>query len=93
MADEFPNVYTDDYLDKMQTRIEWMHKHWENKTFVKRPSGFGGRTFHKAELEHVLLISPPPGVPSVGWVPVSIEEVYDESLHPNIETGYLKGKF
>ena len=78
LAKEFPSIYSDAYLTHMQTRIEWMHEHWDGSAsrtdnFLKRPS----KLKHIAEVEHVLVVSQPPaGVPAFGWVPVSLSEEY-----------------
>ena len=75
-------------LESMQARIEYMHAHWGNKTFLKKPTLLK----HHAELEHALMVDPPPGVPAAtGWVPVSIEEVYESKN--NVETGLFEGGY
>ena len=77
LAKEFPQQYTDSYLAHMQKRVEWMHTHWGSsahpENFLKRPK----KLKHLAELEHALVLdAPPDGVPSYGWVPVSLSEEY-----------------
>ena len=77
MAEEFPDKYTDDYLNSMQTKIEHMQTEWlqasSTQNFLKKPS----KLKHKAELERVLFVDPPASVPSVGWVPVALSETYE----------------
>ena len=75
----------------MQRRVELMHAHWADKAFIKRPS----KLKHKAELERVLLVEPPAGVPAVGWVPVSISEIYEDSAGtgPGLDAGFAVGGY
>jgi len=86
LTKEFPQRYTEDYLAFLQTRVEWMHQHWDTLSsahtndpgdfFLKRPKALP----RLAELEHVLVLDAPPnGVPAVGWVPVSLSEEFPPS--------------
>jgi len=93
LAQEFPSTYTDAYLTHMQTRIEWMHQHWDGAAsrtdnFLKRPS----KLKHTAELERVLVIAQPPaGVPAFGWVPVSLSEEYPATAEGRRNGGATPG--
>ena len=68
LAIEYPDTYTDLYLNKIQTVIETMHREWgDSQQFLERPSNVD--TLHLAEIDHGLLVNPPDGK-EYGWVPV-----------------------
>ena len=65
---EYPDTYTDNYLDQLQTMIETMHREWgDSQQFLERPSNVD--TLHLVEIDHGLLVDPPVGK-EYGWVPV-----------------------
>ena len=87
LAHEFPDVYTEDALAAMQTRIELMHEHWQDKEFIKPAS----KVDHKVELDYRLVLDVPDGVPEYGWVPISVAELYEDSTGNGvgIDGGFL----
>ena len=68
LAVEYPDTYTDKYLNELQAMIETMHREWGNsQQFLERPSNVG--ILHLAEIDHGLLVIPPNGK-EYGWVPI-----------------------
>jgi hypothetical protein len=65
---EYPDIYTDEYLNEIQIMIEAMHREWrDSQRFLERP--FNADKLHLAEIDHGLLVIPPDGK-DYGWVPV-----------------------
>lgn len=94
MKVEFPLSYTEEILNAMQQKIEWMHEHWPvvgdwrigqpapSKTFLKRPASVP----NMAMIEEALIVSPPSHVPQKGWVPIPIGLTY-----PDLPTTFKQG--
>lgn len=90
---EFPQSYSEAILDAMQAKVERMHVKWPavgdwtaGKTppaqFLKRPDSVPNMAY----IEKALIVSPPAGIPEVGWIPIPIKVSYPG--HPaNFKTG------
>ena len=83
---DYPDIYTDEYLDLVQSRVEQMHKEWgPNQEFIANPETL--ENFHLVELDNGSVVQPPVGK-EVGWVPIVLElEIpygeYQDQLHFN----------
>ena len=83
---DYPDIYTDEYLDLVQSRVEQMHKEWgPNQEFIANPETL--ENFHLVELDNGSVVKPPVGK-EVGWVPIVLElEIpygeYQDQLHYN----------
>ena len=83
---DYPDIYTDEYLDLVQSRVEQMHKEWgPNQEFIANPETL--ENFHLVELDNGSVVKPPVGK-EVGWVPIVLElEIpygeYQDRLHFN----------
>ena len=83
---DYPDIYTDEYLDLVQSRVEQMHKEWgPNQEFIANPETL--ENFHLVELDNGSVVKPPVGK-EVGWVPIVLElEIpygeYQDQLHFN----------
>ena len=67
---DYPTVYTDEYLNSLQDKIEQIHDNWYNsKDFLSRPSTANGITIKLAELDNGLIVTPPTNK-AKGWVPI-----------------------
>ena len=81
---DYPDIYTDEYLDLVQSRVEQMHKEWgPNQEFIANPETL--ENFHLVELDNGSVVKPPVGK-EVGWVPIVLElEIpygeYQDQLH------------
>ena len=72
LKNEFPEIYTDEYLNKLQTQIEYIHSNWINsKDFLSRPSSVNNNNLNLVEIDNALILTPPTGK-EVGWVPIAI---------------------
>ena len=72
LKNEFPDIYTDEYLNKLQTQIEYIHANWINsKDFLSRPSSVNDNNLNLVEIDNSLILTPPIGK-EVGWVPIAI---------------------
>jgi hypothetical protein len=82
LAKEFPEKYSEAFLDNLQTIWAALHMHWgagEAGKFLKRPSSRSDYTM--AKLDPGLLLTPPPGK-EAGWVPITLELKYrDNNTH------------
>ena len=68
---DYPEIYTEEYLDLLQSKIEKMHKEWGNsEDFIATPKTLNN--FHLVELDNGMVIEPPTGK-EYGWVPIVIE--------------------
>ena len=68
---DYPEIYTDEYLDLIQSRIEQMHKEWgDNQEFIPTPNSI--ENFHLVELDNGQIVKPPKGK-EYGWVPLVLE--------------------
>ncbi len=71
LALEYPETYSDEYLEEIQTMIESMHKEWGGtQHFLERPTS--QKQLHLAEIDHGLIVTPPVGK-ETGWVPMVIQ--------------------
>tara|TARA_E500000178_G_scaffold341914_1_gene386399 strand:- start:585 stop:1112 length:528 start_codon:yes stop_codon:yes gene_type:complete len=70
---EFPDVYTDAYLQALQSKIEEIQANWINKEidFLSRPVGEADNQFNLVEIDHGLVITPSEPR-KLGWVPIVI---------------------
>ena len=65
---EYPETYTEEYLNEIQAMIESMHQEWGgSQQFIERPTS--QEELHLVEIDHGLIIEPPAGK-ETGWVPV-----------------------
>jgi hypothetical protein len=82
LAKEFPEKYSEAFLDNLQTVWTALHMKWgagEANKFLKRPSSRSDYTM--AKLDPGLLLTPPPGK-EAGWVPITLELKYrDNNSH------------
>jgi len=68
---DYPEIYTEEYLDFLQLKIEKMHKEWgHNQEFISKPNSL--ENFHLVELDNGMVVEPPSGK-EFGWVPIVIE--------------------
>ena len=68
---DYPDVYSEERLEDLQTVIEAMHSEWgSTHQLLERPTGTD--PLHLAEIDHGLLVDPPPGKEN-GWVPIVLE--------------------
>ncbi len=71
LAVDYPEIYSDSYLNEIQEMIETMHQHWGgSQQFIERPNSQD--ELHLAEIDHGLLVEPPTGK-EIGWVPVATQ--------------------
>ena len=67
---EYPTIYTEEYLDHLQNKIEQMHDNWYNsEDFLSRPITANGIAVKLAELDNNLIVTPPTNKEK-GWVPI-----------------------
>ena len=79
---DYPEIYTEEYLDSLQNTIEMMHSEWSVKQeFLPVPKTLDN--LHLVELDHGLVVSPPQGYEK-GWVPIVLEVVGSYGVY---ETG------
>ena len=71
LKEEYPTVYTDDYLSSLQAKVEEMQQNWINKPtdFLSKPAVANGKNVNLIELDHGHIVSPPEGK-EIGWVPI-----------------------
>jgi hypothetical protein len=78
---DYPEIYTDEYLNKLQARVENMHDHWINKEtdFLSKPETANGVKVNLIEIDHGQIVSPP-AAKEKGWVPIvlSVESPYGQ---------------
>ena len=68
---DYPEIYTEEYLDFLQLKIEKMHKEWgHNQEFISTPNSL--KNFHLVELDNGMVVEPPSGK-EFGWVPIVTE--------------------
>ena len=68
---DYPEIYTEEYLDLLQSRIEKMHEEWgSNQEFIPTPKTLDN--FHLVELDNGSVVEPPSGK-EFGWVPIVLE--------------------
>ncbi|MDA9635818.1 hypothetical protein N9T00_00145 [bacterium] len=68
---DYPEIYTEEYLDTLQDTIEKMHSEWSIKQeFLPVPKTLDN--LHLAEIDHGLVVSPPLGL-EIGWIPIVLE--------------------
>ena len=86
---DYPEIYTDAYLNTLQSRVEDIHEHWIDKDtdFLSRPDSANGKKVNFVELDHGHIVMPPAGKEK-GWVPIviSVEMPYGkwiDDLHLN----------
>lgn len=91
MKREYPEFYTNAYLEDLQQTIETMHTKWDGSVnLLERPAN--QEHFHLAEIDNGLLVDPPAGK-EVGWVPIVIEVEHpdgqwqNEIIQPWADTG------
>ena len=69
---EFPDIYTDEYLESLQEKIEHIHANWQDsKDFLSRPSSAQSYNVNLVEIDNGLILEPPAGK-EIGWVPIAI---------------------
>ena len=68
LIQDYPETYTEEYLEDLQRLIEQMHKDWgSSQLFLERPTTLD--ELHLVEIDHGLLVEPPQGK-EFGWVPI-----------------------
>jgi hypothetical protein len=68
---DYPEIYTEKYLNDIQATIAEMHKSWgSNQDFLDTPSSVNN--LHLVELDNGLIVDTPPGK-EFGWVPIVLE--------------------
>ena len=68
---DYPEIYTEEYLNDIQAKIEEMHKNWgSTQDFLDTPSSVDN--LHLVELDNGLIVDAPPGK-ELGWVPIVLE--------------------
>lgn len=71
LRSDYPDVSSDPALEDLGTIIEAMHSEWGSRhQLLERPTGTDA--LHLAEIDHGLLVDPPPGKEN-GWVPIVLE--------------------
>ncbi len=69
---EFPDIYTADYLNALQEKIEHMHSNWQNNIdFLSRPASAQSYDVNLVEIDNGLIMEPPAGK-EIGWVPIAV---------------------
>ena len=69
---EFPEIYTADYLNALQEKIEHMHSNWQNNIdFLSRPASAQSYDVNLVEIDNGLIMEPPAGK-EIGWVPIAV---------------------
>jgi len=69
---EFPGIYTADYLNALQEKIEHMHSNWQNNIdFLSRPASAKSYDVNLVEIDNGLIMEPPAGK-EIGWVPIAV---------------------
>ena len=69
---EFPEIYTADYLNALQEKIEHMHSNWQNNIdFLSRPASAKSYDVNLVEIDNGLIMEPPAGK-EIGWVPIAV---------------------
>jgi len=67
---EFPDIYTTEYVNALQAKIEFIHDNWyAGKDFLARPSSANEIDIKLAEIDNGLIVNPPLGKEK-GWVPI-----------------------
>jgi len=67
---EFPDIYTTEYVNALQAKIEFIHGNWyADQDFLTRPSSANEIDVKLAEIDNGLLVNPPSGK-ELGWVPI-----------------------
>ena len=68
---EYPEKYSDDSLNELQKVVEAIHREWgSDHKLIERPIAFDNKNL--AEVDHGLIVEPPPGK-VIGWVPIVLE--------------------
>ena len=69
---EFPDIYTNDYLQTLQEKIEHIHSNWQdNIDFLSRPTSAQSYNVNLVEIDNGLIMEPPAGK-EIGWVPIAV---------------------
>jgi len=69
---EFPDIYTDDYLNSLQAKIAHIHSNWQdNIDFLSRPTSAQSYNVNLVEIDNGLIMEPPAGK-EIGWVPIAV---------------------
>ena len=69
---EFPDIYTNDYLNTLQEKIEHIHSNWQNNIdFLSRPASAQSYDVNLVEIDNGLIMEPPAGK-EIGWVPIAV---------------------
>ncbi|GEM_PF-604433 len=90
---EYPEKYSDDSLNELQKVVEAIHREWgSDHKLIERPIVFDNKNL--AEVDHGLIVEPPPGK-EIGWVPIVLEvELPDGIWQEEIDAPRWKeGKF
>ena len=67
---DYPEIYTEEYLNNIQLKIEEMHRVWGAKQpFMETPTSLG--EIHLVELDNGIILTPPEGK-EYGWVPIAL---------------------
>jgi hypothetical protein len=84
---DYPEVYTDEYLNKLQDRVENIHEHWINKKtdFLSKPETANGKKVNLIEIDHGQIVSPPANKEK-GWIPIVLSV---ESPHGKWKTDMI----
>jgi hypothetical protein len=78
LSREFPEKYSEAFLDNMQTVWENIHEQWGSGApdqFLERPRNRGN--YGMARLEPTMIVTPPAGK-EFGWVPIVLELKHSE---------------
>ena len=76
---DYPDVYTDVYLDDIQLLIEKMHRDWgDSQKFIEQPSN-QEYPLHLVEIDHGLIVEPPEGK-EYGWVPIVTQVEHPDGI-------------
>ena len=68
---EYPEKYSEESLNELQKVIEAIHEEWGgDHRLIERPIGVD--KLNLAEVDHGLIVEPPPGK-EIGWVPIVLE--------------------
>jgi len=64
---------TDDERERLQTRVEELHRHWKKDRDYLPPPGVGTL----ADIDPALIVTPPPGL-EIGYVPIATRQAAEE---------------
>ena len=81
LIQDYPETYTEEYLEDLQRLIEQMHKDWgSSQLFLERPTTLD--ELHLVEIDHGLLVEPPEGK-EFGWVPIVTQVEQPDGIWQN----------